>query len=319
MILLTGASGFIGRALTDILMSRGVRVVLRQPLPCPLPLHVESVYADYSKNQDWHYALLGVQVIVHCAARVHVLNERSANILKEFRSANVESTLNLAKQAARAGVRRFVFISSIKVNGERTEPGKPFFADTPPDPRDPYGVSKAEAEEGLFKLAEETGMEVTVIRPPLVYGPGVKANFQVMMKWLERGIPLPFGAIRNARSLVNIDNLVNLIVICADHPAAANQIFLVSDGEDLSTTDLLLRMGQALSSPARLIPVPQQLLTIGASVLGKQGVAQRLCGSLQVDIAKTREVLGWMPPVNVDEGLRRTAEQWLKVRARLDC
>lgn len=239
------------------------------------------------------------------------MGDTAADPLAEFRRVNVEGTLQLARQAAKAQVRRFVFVSSIKVNGEWTEPGRPFLADALPDPRDPYGISKSEAEQRLRNLAEETGMEVTIVRPPLVYGPGVKANFMALMTWLVRGVPLPLGAIHNARSLVAIDNLVDLIVTCVDHPAAANQTFLVSDDEDLSTADLLRRMGRALGKPARLVPVPQRLLTLGAMVLGKPGVAQRLCGSLQVDIAKTRELLAWNPPVSVDEGLRRTAAHWL--------
>lgn len=258
----------------------------------------------------------GVDVVIHCAARVHVMHDQAVDPLIEFRKVNLAGTLNLARQAAAAGVQRFVFISSIKVNGEGTAPGMPYHADDAVTPLDAYGISKHEAEQGLLALAAETGMEVVIIRPVLVYGPGVKANFLNMMSWLYKGIPLPFGAIYNKRSLVALDNLVDLIVTCIDHPAAANQVFLVSDGDDLSTTDLLRRMGRALGKPARLIPIPSKWLEFGARLLGKQALAQRLCGSLQVDISKTRELLGWTPPVSVDEGLRKTAEYFLEHQAK---
>jgi UDP-glucose 4-epimerase len=233
--------------------------------------------------------------------------DKAADPLEEFRRVNVQGTLNLARQAAAAGVRRFVFISSIKVNGEATQLGRSFTADDAPAPLDAYGVSKMEAEQGLRELAAQTGMEVIIIRPPLVYGPGVKANFAAMMRWLQRGVPLPLGAIHNQRSLVALDNLVDLIVTCHTHPAAANQTFLVSDGEDVSTSELLRRMGQALDRPARLLPVPQSWLKLAAAMVGKSDVAQRLCGSLQVDISKTRQLLSWTPPLSLDQGLKRAA------------
>jgi nucleoside-diphosphate-sugar epimerase len=240
------------------------------------------------------------------------MNEEAADPLAEFRRVNVDGTLRLARQAAEAGVRRFVFVSSIKVNGEHSQPGQPFTADQIPAPGDPYGVSKCEAESELRALSQETGMEVVIIRPPLVYGPGVKANFLAMMRWLQRGVPLPLGGVtENRRSLVFLGNLVDLIVTCIDHPAAANQTFLVSDDEDLSTAVLLRRMAAALGRPARLIPLPAGLITLGAKLIGRPGIAQRLCGSLQVDIGKTKAVLDWSPPVSVDEGLRRTAAHWL--------
>jgi UDP-glucose 4-epimerase len=201
-----------------------------------------------------------------------------------------------------------MFVSSIKVNGEATQPGCPFTADDAPAPLDAYGVSKMEAEQGLREIARQTGMEVVIIRPPLVYGPGVKANFAAMIRWLQRGVPLPLGAIHNQRSLVALDNLVDLMVTCLTHPAATNQTFLVSDGEDVSTTELLRRMGQALGRPARLVPVPASILKLAAALVGKRDVAQRLCGSLQVDIEKTRKLLGWTPPLTLDQGLRKAAE-----------
>jgi len=240
------------------------------------------------------------------------MDDKSSDPLTEYRKINLEGTLNLARQAAKAGVKRFIFVSSIKVNGEGTEPGKPYTTESLAAPGDPYGVSKMEAEQGLQTLAKQTGMEVVIIRPVLVYGPGVQANFLNMMNWLHKGVPMPFGAIHNQRSLVALDNLVDLIMTCSEHPAAANQVFLVSDGEDLSTSDLLRRMGAALNRPARLLPIPGWILESGANLLGKQALAQRLCGSLQVDIRKTRELLDWTPPVSVDEALRKTAEYFLK-------
>ena len=272
----------------------------------------KAVVPDLTEQVNWEQVVAGQDVIIHSAARVHVMNDLSANPLAEFRTVNVDGTLNLAQQAAAAGVKRFVFISSIKVNGEGTLRGNPYTAFDTPAPEDPYGISKMEAEQGLRLIADETGMEVVIIRPVLVYGPGVKANFLSMMRWVHKGIPLPLGAINNSRSLVSLDNLVDLIVTCIDHPAAANQTFLVSDGEDLSTTELLRRVGAALGKPARLLPVPPKLLEFGASLLGKKAVAQRLLGSLQVDISHTCSTLGWKPPVTVDEALAKTAAFYLE-------
>jgi len=313
-ILLTGATGFIGQSLLNELLRRGhVPVaVTRKAIAGLTGTDRCFPIADISANNDWLPALKGVEVVIHTAARVHVMNDRVADPLAAFRQVNVDGTLNLARQAAAAGVRRFIFISSIKVNGEGTPVGVPYLADGQPAPADPYGISKMEAEQGLRALAAETGMEVVIIRPPLVYGPGVKANFLSMMSWLHKGVPLPLGAIDNRRSLVALDNLVDLIVTCIDHPAAANQTFLVSDGEDFSTSELLRRMAAALGKPARLLPVPSGLLQAGAAMLGKQVLAQRLCGSLQVDIGKTRQLLNWTPPLSVDEALRKTAEHFLE-------
>ena len=312
MILVTGASGFVGKALCANLIERcSLRISVRDKSAGNWPAGADVIEASLSPEQDWMTALSGVSSVVHCAARVHVMNEASADPLAEFRRVNVDGTLRLARQAAEAGVRRFVFVSSIKVNGEHSQLGHPFTADETPAPGDPYGVSKCEAEAGLRALSQETGMEVVIIRPPLVYGPGVKANFLAMMRWLQRGVPLPLGGVTdNRRSLVFLDNLVDLIVTCIDHPAA-NQTFLVSDDEDLSTAALLRRMAAALGMPAQLIPVPVGLITLGAKLIGRPGIAQRLCGSLQVDIGKTKALLGWSPPFSVDEGLRQTAEHWL--------
>lgn len=309
-ILLTGATGFVGGAILRRLHcenKHSVVIAVRNGSKVPVQdvpkVFVESLDGDTRLEE--YFA--GVDVVIHSAARVHVMNDVETDPLAAFRKVNVEGTLNLARQAAASGVRRFIFLSSIKVNGEGTSPGTSYAADDKPAPMDPYGISKMEAEQGLRKLALETAMDVVIIRPVLVYGPGVKANFHNMMRWLDKGVPLPFGAIHNSRSLVALDNLVDLVVTCIDHPAAANQTFLVSDGEDLSTTALLSKMAKALSKPARLIPVPAWVLRSGAALVGKKALSQRLCGSLQVDITKTRSLLGWTPPVSVDEALATTA------------
>lgn len=311
-VLLTGASGFVGRAILELLLARGHAVVaaLRQEPRDLNPLVKVARFDGLDSSTDWRAILVGVDTVIHSAARVHVMKETEADPLTAFRKVNVNGTLNLARQAVEAGVKRFVFISSIKVNGEGTPKGRPYFADDVPAPGDPYGVSKMEAEAGLRALAEETGLEVVIIRPVLVYGPGVKANFWAMMRWLDKGVPLPFGAIDNRRSLVALANLADLVLTCVDHPAAANQTFLVSDGEDLSTSELLRRMAGALGRPARLLPVPSVLLRWGATLLGRQSLSQRLCGSLQVDIEKTCSLLGWKPPVSVDEALGLTAQDY---------
>ncbi|MFH1215342.1 MAG: SDR family oxidoreductase [Pseudomonadota bacterium] len=309
LVVLTGANGFIGSTLMHLLRerSREFRPIVRQR--CGLARSV--AVGEIGPLTEWSTVLQRADSVVHMAARVHIMRDEAADPLAEFRRVNVEGTLNLARQAAKAGVKRFVYLSSIKVNGEQTLPGQFFTEEDVPAPLDPYSISKYEAEEGLRNLAQKTGIEVVIIRPPLVYGPGVKANFLNMMHWLYKGVPLPLGAIHNRRSLMALDNLVDFVITCLDHPAAANQVFLVSDGEDLSTTELLRRMGLALGRPARLIPVPVSLLTAGAALLGRRDMAQRLCGSLQVDISKVRTLLGWKPPISVDEVLRRTAQGFL--------
>lgn len=313
-ILLTGATGFVGARILERLDASGkysvVAAVRKSTGQCP-DTAVQVVIEDLAGDTEWSAALSNVNVVVHCAARVHVMDEQAADPLSEFRRVNVDGTLNLARQAAAAGIKRFVFMSSIKVNGEATPSGRPFAASDTPAPIDPYGISKQEAEDGLRQIAAETGLEVTIIRAPLVYGPGVKGNFRSMMAWTQKGVPLPLGAVHNRRSLVALDNLVDLIATCIDHPAAANETFLVSDGDDLSTTELLRGLGQALGRPARLLPMPAPVLTGAAALMGKKAIAQRLCGNLQVDISHTRDVLGWQPPVSMDEGLRRTAEAFL--------
>lgn len=321
-VLVTGASGLVGRAVLRQLHAmssvQAVGSVRRAEAFNGGEASVVTV-GDLSEQTDWSAALAGVEIVIHTAARVHVMNDVELDPLAIYRRVNVQGTLDLAGQAAAAGVRRFVFVSSVKVNGEATSVSHPgplpmgakeqFHADDVPAPQDPYGISKMEAEQGLRDIAAQTGMQVVIIRPPLVYGPGVKANFRVMMRWLALGVPLPLGAVtHNRRSLVALDNLVDLIVTCITHPAAANQTFLVSDGEDLSTADLLRRMGLALGKRARLISVPPAVLKLGAAMVGKPELAQRLCGSLQVDISKTRQVLGWTPPLSVAEGLKKAAE-----------
>ena len=314
-ILLTGATGFVGNSLLLRLKNGdknyNLSVVLRKLIAISPDMANRLLVDSLSNTTKWGTLLKGANVVIHCAARVHVMQDNSTDPLNEYRLVNVAGTLNLARQAAESGVKRFIFLSSIKVNGEQTDAGQAFTVDGATSPSDPYGISKLEAEQGLREIAATTGMELVIIRPPLVYGPGVKANFEKMVQWLSKGVPLPLANIQNKRSMVAIDNLVDLIVTCIDHPAAANQTFMVSDGDDLSTSDLLRRMAAALEpytgKDARLFYVPPALLTIGAKLVGKPDMAQRLCASLQVDISKTRKILGWKPPISVDEGLRRVA------------
>ncbi|MDH0382072.1 UDP-glucose 4-epimerase family protein [Comamonas aquatica] len=317
-IMLTGASGFVGSAVLRHLQSQAIPV-------CPVFRNADSarlagvvpeqaaLVPTLAADTDWSAAgLQGVQVVVHCAARAHVMRETAVDPLAVFRAVNVQGTLNLARQAAAAGVRRFVFISSVKVNGESTVLGRPFTANDTPAPKDAYGISKAEAEAGLRAIAEQTGMELVIIRPPLVYGPGVKGNFASMLRWVARGVPLPLAAATgNRRSLVALDNLVSLIATCVQHPSATGQVFLAGDGEDVSTAELLRRIAQVQGQSVRLLWVPVGLLGFVARLLGKGAVVQRLLGSLQVDIAKNCQLLGWQPPVSLDEGLRRAVQRKL--------
>ena len=313
-VLVTGASGFVGQRLTHLLGESGrpVRAAFRRVGLTSESVKVESIFTgDLGPEICWRAALLGVDTIVHLAARVHVMHATATDALAEFRRVNVLGTLQLARQAANLGVRRFVFVSSVKVNGELTQLGRPYRADDRPAPVDAYGMSKLEAEQELLDLAKTTGLEVVIIRPVLIYGPDVKANFLKMMQLLYREIPLPFGLVNNQRSLVGLDNMLSLITTCLDHPAAKNQVFLVSDGEDLSTPELLRRTAKALGKNAWLIPVPTSVLAAAGGLFGKRDLAQRLCGSLQVDIDKTRELLGWAPFLSVDEGLEVTARDFL--------
>lgn len=311
-ILVTGANGFVGRALCQRVQSEpGMEAVgsVRDSATSGVAAvagsaSIIAVPQGLTADADWSIALRGIDVVVHTAARVHVMNDTSDDPLAQYRRVNVQGTMRLARQAADAGVRRFVFVSTVKVNGESTPPERPFLADDVPAPVDPYGISKWEAEQGLRHIAEHSGMQWVVIRPPLVYGPGVKANFAMLLRTIQRRWPLPLGAVRNQRSYVALDNLVDFIVACLRHPQAANQTFLVSDGQDMSTRDLALGLARAAGVPARLLPVPVWLLQLGAAALGRSGMAQRLCGNLQLDISKSKDLLGWSAPVSVIDGLR---------------
>lgn len=312
-VLVTGANGFVGRALCVQLARRGfaVRGAVRKLSSAAGFAGAVVQMADISEDADRSSAFDGIDAVVHLAARVHRMRDNVPDPLAAFRAVNTQGTLRLARAAAAQGVKRFVYLSSVNVNGIFTQPGQVFTADDPPAPVEAYGVSKHEAEQALRQLAAETGLELVVIRPALVYGPGVKANFLAMMRWLHRGVPLPLGAIDNQRSLLALDNLLDLIATCLHHPNARNQTFLASDGEDLSTTALLRRAAAALGRPARLIPVPVPVFRAAARLVGKADFAERICGSLQVDIGKTRALLGWAPPVNVDEGLKQAAQHYL--------
>ena len=301
---LTGSSGFVGSALLHRLETDSSQVLTIGHQERPgIGTTLERIATGAQPSP-----LKGLDCIVHLGARVHIMKERLQDSLQAYREVNVAASVELAKAAAQEGVKRFVFVSSIKVNGERTQ-DQPFRHDDVAKPEDPYGISKCEAEQALRDVATSTGLEVVIVRPPLVYGPGVKANFESLMRAVQRGVPLPLGAVNdNRRSLVALDNLVDLLITCVHHPAAANQTFLVGDGEDLSTAELIRRMGLAMGRPARLLSVPTSLLKLGAILLGKRDVAQRLLGNLQVDIRHTRETLGWSPPITVEEGLRRAVQ-----------
>lgn len=310
-VLVTGASGFVGRALVDRLAADGavnVRAALRKR-SVAMPVGVEIVeVGNLGESADWSSAVQDVDVVVHCAARVHVMRESAASAETAYQRSNVEGTLALARAAAAAGCRRFVFLSSVKVNGEVSGSGTPFRETDLPAPQDPYGRSKRDAERGLMALAEDAGLEAVIIRPPLVYGRGVKANFNTLVRWVRKGVPFPFGAVDNRRSLVGIDNLVDLIILCMTHPAAANQIFLVSDGADVSIAQLIRKIAQTLEVPVRMMTVPTWLLSVVVRLVGRPDLMQRLCGDLQVDISKARELLGWTPPLSLDEGLARLTD-----------
>jgi len=300
-VLLTGATGFVGKAVLKNLTFYDVTCLGRTR-----PEHFHGNFIQSKLTGDTQINDFGkADIVIHCAARAHVMSETVGDPIELYREVNTRGTLNLAKHAAAQGVKRFIFISSIKVNGESTEKGEFISAHSPVNPTDPYGVSKSEAEIGLKKLSTETGMEIVVIRPPLVYGPGVKANFASMMKIAKKNLPLPLGAIHNKRSLVALDNLVDLIVTCVNHPNAGNQTFLVSDDRDVSTTELLEIMTRSAGSTPRLIPVRQIWLERMGKILGKQAVIERLCGNLQVDITHTRKTLNWEPPLSLEEGIKR--------------
>ena len=306
-VLVTGSTGFVGRALIPAMLRRGHKPaeVLRCAEENPDGRLTKVVVGNIDGATKWPKAIKSAEAVIHLAARVHVMRDSASDPVAEFRSVNTEGTLHLARQAAEAGVRRFIFLSTIGVNGNSTLHGKVFMPTDTPSPHDPYSMSKYEAEIGLHSIARSTGMELVIIRPPLVYGANAPGNFGKLTRLVARSFPLPLGSINNLRSFVGIDNLVDFIVTCLEHPAAANETFMVSDGEDLSTPDLIRRMARAMNRPAHLLPVPVWALKAGALLLGKGDAVQRLCGNLQVDISKSRTLLGWNPPVSVDEGLRR--------------
>ncbi|MBP0050157.1 SDR family oxidoreductase [Marinobacterium sp. AK62] len=306
-LLLTGATGFFGGRLARVLtmssyfhltasVRRSAHITAQHLLEVP----------GLDNSTDWSQAVAGQHVVIHTAARAHVLHDASSDPLAAYREVNVDGTLNLARQAAAAGVQRFIFISSIGVNGNCTH--RPFTAQDQPNPVEPYALSKWEAEQGLWTIQRETGMEVVIIRPPLVYGPGAPGNFARLVRWVEKGIPLPLGAVHNQRTLVGLDNLVDLVRVCIDHPAAANRVLLAGDDEDVSTTQILQGIATAKGKPSRLIPVSEGILWAGARMLGRQAMAEKVLGSLQVDISETKALLGWQPPFSFAEGMKRCFE-----------
>ena len=306
-VLITGGLGFVGADLAVAALSKGfvVRVSSRRG-GAALDSRLEfSQVTELGPTTGWTAALQEVETVVHCAGRAHVMRDTAVDPLAAFRISNVAGTLNLARQAVKAEVKRFVFVSSIGVNGVLTAEGQAFSESDQPMPHNAYALSKWEAEQGLQRIADETGLDVVIVRPPLVYGFGAPGNFGSLVRFVRRGWPLPLGAVHNQRSLVALDNLVDFIVTCITHPNAANQTFLVSDGRDLSTTELVRGMALAASVPARMLAVPMWALRAGATLLGKGDAVQRLCGNLQVDMSKARELLGWAPPMSVEEGLRR--------------
>jgi nucleoside-diphosphate-sugar epimerase len=308
LILVTGATGFVGTALCDVLSKQGYRV--RRAVRSSQQVSPENanLIGDMTQEADWQQALQGVNVVIHLAARTHVLDDRSADPLAEYRKVNVQITNALARQAAASGVRRLVFLSSVKVNGESTV-GTPFSESNLPAPEDAYGISKLEAEQVLEQIAKTTPLETVILRPPLVYGPQVKGNFLRMLGAVSRGLPLPLASVNNQRSLIYVGNLVDAIVTCIDAPAAAGKTYLVSDGEDISTPALIGKLAAAMNKSPRLLPCPPALLTLGATMLGKQAAVARLTGSLRVDSTRIRRELGWQPRYSLDQGLNATA-QW---------
>jgi nucleoside-diphosphate-sugar epimerase len=317
-VLVTGASGFIGRALCARLLSEGERVrgtMLVSECPSLLVDGVEPVEIEpIGPDTVWEHALMGIDTIFHVAGRVHVMDDFSPNPYLEFRRVNVEGTIRLAREAVKIGIKRIVFVSSIKVNGEETTTA--YTTDSPLNPTDPYGVSKWEAEIALRSIEAETGLEVVVVRPTLVYGPGVKANFLNMMKIIIKGIPLPLGSVANRRSLIYVGNLVDALVTCAFHPSAAGKTYLVSDGEEVSTPELIRRTAAMLGMPAHLFVLPIPLIWITGVIIGKRAAVKRLTGSLTVDISKILEDLDWQPPFTMDEGLLVTTEWFLQSQER---
>lgn len=313
-MLVTGASGFVGRCLTAELQQRGhaVRVALRntkQVVGCAEAALITNINAE----TDWTDALRGIDTVFHLAARVHVMKDDTSDPLAEFRKVNLHGTENLARQAVRAGVKRLVYVSSIKVNGEGSESTSYTERDSA-NPQDPYGVSKWEAEQALHRIADETGLEVVIVRPPLVYGPGVKGNFISLFKAIDKGLPLPLAGARNARSLVYVGNLADALIACATRVEAAGQTYLVSDGDAVSTADLVSGIARALECRGRCFYFPPVILRVLARLLGKSAQVDRLFGSLRVDSSKLRQQLGWAPPYTLQQGLLETARWYRQQR-----
>ncbi|MCL1112981.1 SDR family oxidoreductase [Shewanella basaltis] len=309
-ILITGGTGFVGRQLIKSLPQHTLSILSRSSNS--FDDSVTCFSGDISSNTCHTHALKNQSVVIHCAARVHMMGD-SSNSLQEYLDVNTYGTLNLAKQAYDAGVKRFIFISSIKVNGESTNIGGPYKHSDPHNPKDCYGQSKSEAEIQLIDLSKKTGLEVVIIRPTLVYGPGVKANFASLMNFVSKGFPMPFGCVtENKRSLVSVTNLVDLIITCIDHPKAANQTFLVSDDYDVSTYQLVFEMTKALNKSTWQVPIPIWCYKLVGRLFNKSEVVDRLIGSLQVDISHTKDTLGWKPPQSLPEGFRQVAQTFLQ-------
>lgn len=307
--LVTGANGFVGMPLCATMNNCGHMVLAAVRSNADTFCNGKfALVGEIDCSTNWIDALCNVDVVVHLAARVHVMRDHVANPLEEFRKVNVAGTEHLARSAVVNGVKRFVYVSSVKVNSEETSSDFALTETSSTDPQDPYGISKCEAEQVLHRIASETGLEVVIVRPPLVYGPGVKGNFAQMLKVLAKGIPLPLASVHNQRSLVYVENLVDALVVCATHPAAAGQTYLVSDGEDISTPDLLRQLGAVMGHPARLLPCPPALLKLAGRLVGRSAQIERLLGSLRIDSSKIRRELGWQPPYTLQQGLQATAE-----------
>lgn len=319
VVAVTGANGFVGQHTIRTLIAQGnrVRAICRDSTgTSKIPNGIEArAVGAIGKNTQWDSALEGVRAVVHLAARVHVMRDDVSDPLAEYREVNVDGTAHLARAAAAAGARRFVFVSSIKVNGEETHE-EPFSETSEPRPVDPYGVSKLEAERALMAIAEETGLEVVILRPPLIYGPGVGANFLHLFKVAARGLPLPLGSVDNRRSLLYVGNLADALARSVDSPAAVGETFLVSDGTAVSTATLVSEIGRAAGTKVRLLPVPTALLSAAGRLTGKTAAVQRLLGSLEIESSRIRSVLNWTPPYSMADGLRATAEWWQQVEER---
>ncbi len=311
-VLITGCSGFVGQHFLEVEKNSSLDILSAVRKGSYKSSRDTVIVGDINANTDWSDALIDVDVVIHMAARAHIMNDADVDPLKAYREVNTEGALNLARQAAEKGIKRFVFVSSIKVNGESTTGMTSFTENNALAPQDPYGFSKAEAEDGLRTISEKTAMEVVIIRPPLVYGPGVKASFRNLMKLALSNLPLPFGAIHNARSMVYVGNLVDFISKCVVHPAAKNQTFIVSDGLDLSLCEMLTLMRSSMGKAVRLFSVPVYIFRFLGMLAGKRDVIDRLVGSLQVDSGKAKQLLDWKPPYSVEQGIKATVDSFLK-------